>query len=130
MLTNIRQAGNVPIYPLRDGVWQGQINIRAPNGWNVPVHHSEKPETITGSGDWGVSETYYDPRDEVSTIEYPAWGTENYTAFRALPGIDYSAWGFIKIGKVWVDPQSQRDVHVATVRYWQEQQAPPLCTIL
>ncbi len=73
-------------------------NVLAPNGSRVAAHLS----------------CLYDTRDEVwaDATQIPSASLP----LRALPNLDYAAHGFVKIGKVWVNPANESDVKRATDR--------------
>lgn len=105
----------------------GVIYVVAPNRSTIPVTHSEFRISSNVGAEWGDSDDWYieDNRDIVSTSQNSVRDTHHKTKisdmkdwphkfpYRALEGVDYSRYGFIKIGKIWVDPQNREDVEFA-----------------
>ncbi len=95
-----------------DYVWPGYINVRGPDGRYVPVERSHPIET-----DHEDRIRDYDRRDEVSVPERPVCSLKkNNVSYRAVYGFDYSKYGLIKIGGIWIDPKNEQDIDVVNYR--------------
>lgn len=127
------------------------INIQAPNGQLVPVNKCQHMVTVQNWED-SSQELRSDWNEEVASSDRPAnTDPHNTTAYRVsavfaqcvvndpvrgsyqeirITGtFDYSKFGYVKIGKVWVDPNRLSDVANAGKRIENENNAFG-CTIL
>lgn len=118
--------------PLWDGhAWKESINVTAPNGQLIPVDRPN-PTSAKLFNYFPIRTT--DDRDIVSVPENPidpanldkcyrialvyrtyiAYGQTDprYTITLSDP-IDYAHYGFIKIGRIWVDPNNEKDIEIA-----------------
>lgn len=86
-----------------DRVWEGYINIKAPDGRAIPVTKARPNPSYSVDLD-----NPYTGTDRI--IPNYETGTEtdglDGTSWREVEGFDYSKYGLVKIGGVWVDAKN------------------------
>lgn len=91
-------------------IWSKSLaHVLAPNGQYVHVYGAE-----AYVDNWDT--TQMDTRDEVVPRNYTLPESDNGEGYRAIGDIDYAKYGFVKIGKYWVDPIDEKSVTIAKQR--------------
>lgn len=101
---------SAPVSIPADRIWEGYVNVRAPDGAIIPVSEpmpSRLPRArgSTGSYNRGIRVVL---DDCISCSVYSS--DSDGKSFRAVPGFDYSSHGLIQIADIWVNAKNQRAI--------------------